>query len=169
MDEQQIRVAAGRIAAAAADWDHEDPRRLIAYADRLVPWITGTITARIVLTAAVIDGIAVAVNQPGGTMPQDVAATVDNTTVTLVASPQDDHGDPTPDQLTWSNDDTASAFATWVLSADTDTYTGTLTHAEGVVNITVTDPTAPALAPTVVTLTIGPGATSQINVTATVV
>ena len=167
MDEKEIRAAAGLIAANATEWGRDEPHRLIAYADRLVPWIAGTITARIVLTAAVIDGITV--NQSGGTMPQDVAATVDNTTVTLVASPEDDHGDPTPDQLTWSTDDAASAFATWVLSADTDTYTGTLTHTEGVVNITVTDPTAPSLAPTVVTLTIGPGATSQINVTATVV
>ena len=102
-------------------------------------------------------------------MAQTVAATVDNTTVTLVAAPQDDHGDPTPDQLTWANDDTAGAVAAWVLDPTTDIYTGTLTHAEGTVNITVTDPTAPVLAPTVVALTVGPGATSQINVTATVV
>jgi len=169
MDAQEIRVAAGMMAARATDWDHDSPHKLIAYADRLVPWIAGTETARIVLAAAVIDGIAVTLNQPGGTMPQDVAATVDNTTVTLVASPQDDHGDQTPDQLTWTNDDTASAVATWELSADTDTYTGTLTHTEGTVNITVTDPSSPALAPTVVTLTVGAGATSQINVTATVV
>jgi hypothetical protein len=168
MDEQEIRVAAG-VMASAVNRDHDDPHRLIAYADRLVPWIAGTATTRLVLTAAVIDGIAVTVNQPGGTMAQTVAATVDNTTVTLVASPQDDHNDPTPDLLTWTNDDTASAVAAWVLSADTDTYTGTLTHAEGTVNITITDPTAPALSPTVVTLTVGPGATSQINVTATVV
>ena len=169
MDEQEIRVAAGLMAASATDWDHDSPHELIAYADRLVPWIAGTVTTRIVLTAAVIDGIAVTVNQPGGTMAQTVAATVDNTTVTLVAAPQDDHGDPTPDQLTWANDDTAGAVAAWVLDPTTDIYTGTLTHAEGTVNITVTDPTAPVLAPTVVALTVGPGATSQINVTATVV
>ena len=41
-------------------------------------------------------------------MAQTVAATVDNTTVTLVAAPEDDHGDQTPDLLTWTNDDTAS-------------------------------------------------------------
>ena len=169
MDDQEIRAAAGLIAATAADWDHENPRRLTAYADQIVPWIAGTVTTRIVLTAET-DGIAVTVNPPsGGEMAQTVAATVDNTTVTLVAQPEDDHNDPTPDLLTWTNDDTASAVAAWVLSADTHTYTGTLTHAEGTVNITVTDPTVPSLAPTVVTLTVGPGATSQVNVTATVV
>jgi len=169
MDDQEIRAAAGLIAAGAADWDHENPRRLTAYADQVAQWIAGTVTTGIVLTASA-DGIAVTVNQPsGGEMAQTVAATVDNTTVTLVAEPEDDHNDPTPDLLTWTNDDTAAAFATWVLSADTHTYTGTLTHAEGVVNITVTDPAVPDLAAAVITLTIGPGATSQLNVTATVV
>ncbi len=169
MDDQEIRAAAGLIAAGAADWDHENPRRLTAYADQVAQWIAGTVTTGIVLTASA-DGIAVTVNQPsGGEMAQTVAATVDNTTVTLVAEPEDDHNDPTPDLLTWTSDDTAATFATWVLSADTHTYTGTLTHAEGTVNITVTDPTVPDLAPTVVTLTIGPGATSQLNVTATVI
>ena len=169
MDDQEIRAAAVIAAAAAHAWDEESPRKLTAYAARLVPWIAGTVTARITLTAET-DGIAVTVQPPsGGEMAQTVAATVDNTTVTLVAQPEDDHNDPTPDLLTWTNDDTAGAVAAWVLSADTHTYTGTLTHAEGTVSITVTDPTVPSLAPTVVTLTVGPGATSQVNVTATVV
>ena len=168
MDDQEIRAAAVIAAAAAHPWDGETPHKLIAYAGRLVPWIAGKVTTGIILTASA-DGIAVAVTPPsGGTMAQTVAATVDNTTVTLVAQPEDDHNDPTPDLLTWTNDDTASAVAAWVLSPDTHTYTGTLNHVEGTVNITVTDPTVPSLAPTEVTLTVGPGATSQINVTATV-
>lgn len=168
MDDQEIRAAAGLIAASAQDWNHESPRDLTAYADQIVSWIAGTLTTVIVLTAEV-DGIAVAVNSSaGGTMAQDVAATVDNTTVTLVAMTEDDHNDPTPDMLTWVNDDTAAAVATWVLSDDTHTYTGTLNHVEGVVNVTVTDPAAVSLSPTVVTLTVGPGATSQLNVSATV-
>ena len=115
MDDQEIRAAAVIAAAAAHPWDGETPHKLIAYAGRLVPWIAGKVTTGIILTASA-DGIAVAVNPPsGGEMAQTVAATVDNTTVTLVAQPEDDHNDPTPDLLTWTNDDTASAVAAWVL------------------------------------------------------
>jgi hypothetical protein len=125
-------------------------------------------TARLVITAEV-DGAPVAlITPPGGTMPQLVNATDDNNTVTLTAAEADDHNQPTSDQLVWTNDDTASAVATWELSADTKTYTGTLTHTEGTVNITITDPSAPNLSPTVVQLVVGAGATSQINVSAVV-
>lgn len=130
-------------------------------------YLDGT-TVRLAVTAAV-DGAAVPLTTPpGGTMPQIVNATVDNTTVTLAALPEDDHNNPTSDSLAWANDDTANAVANWVLSDDTKTYTGTLTQAEGTVNITVTDPSAPALSPTEVQLVVGPGATSQVQVTATV-
>jgi hypothetical protein len=126
------------------------------------------VTARLVI-AVEIDRVAVTpITQPGGTMAQIVNATVDNTTVTLTVLSEDDHGDVTSDTLTIVNDDTAAAVADWVLSADTHTYTGTLKAVEGTVNITITDPAAPALAPAEVQLVVGPGATSQINVTAAV-
>jgi hypothetical protein len=126
------------------------------------------VTTRLAVTAE-IDGAAVTlITQPGGSMPQLVNATVDNTTVTLTVLSEDDHGDVTSDALTIVNDDTAAAVADWVLSADTHTYTGTLKAALGTVNITITDPSAPALSPTEVQLVVGPGATSQVNVTAAV-
>lgn len=165
MDDQSIRAAA--LIASAAAWSGQSspatPDALTAYARQLIGWIAGT--DRLALIAVIDSGPA---TELGGTMPQTVSATVDNTTVTLKAQPEDDHGNPTPDQLTWANDDTASAVATWAASADTKTYTGTLTHAEGTVNITVTDPSAPSLAPAQIQLVVGPGAASQINVTATV-
>ena len=103
-------------------------------------------------------------------MATNVSATVDNTTVTLVAKPEDDHGDPTPDTLAWTNDDTAAAVAAWSFCADAHTYTGTLAHtAEGTVTVTVSDPSASGVAPAEVVLTVGPGATSKLAVTATVV
>ena len=55
------------------------------------------------------------------------------------------------------------------MSDDTRTYTGTLKQAEGTVNITLTDPSAPQIGDTLVQLVVGPGATSQVQVTATVV
>jgi hypothetical protein len=125
--------------------------------------------SRLVITAE-IDGHAVTLKtEPGGTIAQIVNATVDNTTVTLTVLSEDDHGDVTSDTLTIVNDDAAAAVADWVLSADTHTYTGTLKAVEGTVNITITDPSAPALSPTEVQLVVGPGATSQVNVTAVVV
>lgn len=139
---------------------------VIKSAEQCRLFLDGT-TVRLTITAAV-DGAAVSLRTPpGGTMPQIVNATVDNTTVTLVAAPTDDHGNATTDQLTFANDDTAATVADWVQSGDT--YTGTLKAVEGTVNITVTDPSAPNLSATDVQLVVGPGATSQINVTATVV
>lgn len=123
--------------------------------------------ARLVVIAE-IDGAAVPITHPGGTMAQVVNATVDNNTVTLTVLSEDDHNNPTSDTLTITNDDTAAVVADWVLSADTHTYTGTLKHVEGTVNISITDPAAPALAATDVQLVVGPGATSQVNVTAAV-
>jgi hypothetical protein len=101
-------------------------------------------------------------------MAVSIAATVDNNTVIITVLPEDDHGDATPDQLTWANDDTASAVAAWAVDATTHVYTGTLTHAEGTVNITATDPSASGLAPFEAQLVVGPGGTSQLVGTAVV-
>jgi hypothetical protein len=97
----------------------------------------------------------------GATMATEM--TMDDT-ITLVAAPADDHGDPTSDAITFASDDNGA-----VLSWDTagDTSTGTPVG-EGVANVTVSDPSAPSLQPTVISITVGPGPTSQIQVTATV-
>ncbi len=167
-------TADSRVAALTFALEHapgpvttETAPDVVQVADLFRRFLDATAT-RLLITAAV-DGIPVPLTPPGGTtMPQIVNATVDNTTVTLAALPEDDHNNPTPDQLAWANDDTAAAVADWALSADTKTYTGTLKATEGTVNITVTDPSAPGLSPAVVQLVVGPGATSQIQVTATV-
>lgn len=94
----------------------------------------------------------------------EIAATVDDTQLVLTIETEDDKGDVTPDQLSWSTDDTNGNLVTPSLSADTKTQTLTLLGKEGVVNITASDPSNPSLAPAVVTLTIGAGATSQLVV-----
>lgn len=140
---------------------------VVVVAELYRKFLDGT-TVRLQVTAQV-DGAGVPlITLPGGNMAQIVNATVDNTTVTLSALPEDDHNNPTGDQLSWGNDDAAAVVADWVQSDDTLSYTGTLKAAEGTVNITVTDPAAPNLSPTEVQLVVGPGATSQIQVTATV-
>jgi hypothetical protein len=141
---------------------------VIQVAELYRKYLDGT-TVRIAVTAAV-DGAGVPLKTlPGGTMPQIVNATVDNTTVTLTVLPADDHNNATSDTLVITNDDTAAVIADWVLSADTHTYTGTLKAVEGTVNIAINDPAAPSLSQTDVQLVVGPGATSQVQVTATVV
>jgi hypothetical protein len=101
-------------------------------------------------------------------MAVSIAANVDNNTVIITVLPEDDHGDATPDQLTWANDDTAAVVADWAADATTHVYTGTLKHAEGTVNITVTDSSSAALAPLEIQLVVGPGATSQLVATSVV-
>lgn len=170
MDDQAIRAAA-MIAAAMATAGLDPgatPPDLIAYANQLVPYVTGPGTAsQIAVLAFIDDSEVIMTTPPGGTMPQVVNATDDNTTVVLTATGQDDHNQPTSDQLTFANDDTsATPVASWVQSGNT--YTGTLNHIEGTVNVTITDPTVPSLAPTVVQVVVGPGETTQVNVTATV-
>ena len=166
MDVPTARAVALITVALANAGQRAEPADLTAAAASLVPWIL-VVTTQLVPSADA-DGRPIAI-PPGGTdMPLAVAATVDNTTVTLGLQPQDDHNDVTPDVLTWTNDDTG-IVAAWEVSADTHSCVGTLNHVEGVVTVTVADPSATALPPFVFTVTVGPGGTSQMVGTATVV
>jgi hypothetical protein len=98
----------------------------------------------------------------GGTMA--TAITMDDT-LTVAAMPEDDHGDVTADQLSWSGSD-AGAVLTLAVSADTQSVTATPV-AEGSSTITVSDPSASGVTGTL-DVTVGPGATSQIVLTPTV-
>jgi hypothetical protein len=98
----------------------------------------------------------------GGTMA--TAITMDDT-LTVAALTEDDHGDPTPDQLSWAGSD-AGAVLSLVVSADTLSVVATPV-AEGSATITVTDSSAAGITGTL-DVTVGPGATSQIVVTPTV-
>jgi hypothetical protein len=166
VDQPTARSISLAVAALARAGASATPAQLIPEAAAYAAWILGEpgLTAMIAVAAAV-DGKPVIL---GGTMPQTVNATADNATVTLVAAETDDHGNRTSDQLVWANDDAANAIATWAVSADTKTCTGTLTHTEGVVNITLDDPASPAVGTTQIQLIVGPGPTSKISVTATV-
>ena len=131
-------------------------------------YLDGT-TVRFAWTVA-IDGVIIPLTTPsGGTMPTiAVAATDDNTTVTFTVAPQDDHQQDTADQLTVTSDDTAGTVGTLVVNDDTHGGVLTLTHVEGVVNVTFSDPSAPTVEDLVFTVTVGPGATQALSGTATV-
>jgi hypothetical protein len=98
----------------------------------------------------------------GGTMA-DVAMTMDDT-ATLTAEPEDDHGDPTSDTLTFTGSDGGTVLT---LLAAGDVCTATPV-AEGTATVTVADPSAPNAAPWVVNFTVGPGATASVQGTVTV-
>jgi len=98
----------------------------------------------------------------GGTMA--TAITMDDT-LTVVAQTEDDHGDPTPDQLSWTGSD-GGAVLTLEVSADTLSVVATPV-AEGSSTVTVTDLSATGITGTL-DVTVGPGATSQIVLTPTV-
>lgn len=82
-------------------------------------------------------------------------------TYTITCNPEDDHGDATPDQITYTGDD-GGAVVTLAPSADTHSCVATPV-AEGTSNVTVADPSS-SLAPVTVTLNVGPGPTSQLVV-----
>lgn len=150
------------------------PQKIIAFARPLAAWIAGTATSSLAVTAAIDGTPAVTHSHPAGgtTMAQVVNATVDNNTVTLVVATEDDHGNATADAVEWSNDDAAGAVGTYAVSDDTKTLTVTLAQAEGTVNVTVTDPTSQGADGSPlsgeVQIVVGPGATEQLQVAATV-
>ena len=93
------------------------------------------------------------------------AITVDDTATIAVAA-EDDHGDPTADQLTWSASDGGSVAT---LTVDPSTASATLAPvAEGHVDVTVSDPAAPDLQAFVASFDVGAGPTSQLVGTVTV-
>ena len=89
--------------------------------------------------------------------------TVDQT-ATITVTPEDDHGDVTPDVLAWTTDDPSALIGTLVVAADTHSavFTPNNPGGEGTVNVSASDPSSPALAPFVATLDVGAGATSQL-------
>jgi len=122
-------------------------------------------TTSITVTVTVTDQHGRVITQftsPGGTMA--TAITMDDT-LTVAAMPEDDHGDVTADQLSWSGSD-AGAVLTLAVSTDTRSVTATPV-AEGSSTITVSDPSASGVTGTL-DVTVGPGATSQIVLTPTV-
>jgi hypothetical protein len=146
----------------------EDAQVMVNVAEVFRKYLDGT-TVRLAWTVTV-DGAAVPLTiSPGGTMPTiAVAATDDNSTVTFVVDPQDDHQQDTADQLTVTSDDTAGTVGTLAVNPDTHGAVLTLNHVEGVVNVTFADPSAPTVEDLVFTVTVGPGATQALSGNATV-
>ncbi len=165
MDLQEQRAAALMVAATMHSGRADiSPAHLTRYADQFLPWLGAPETTRMTATLT-IPGTAFAVTTDGGHMT--TTATVDNTQVVVAISTQDDKGNATADQLTWTTDDDG-ALITPSVSDDTKTFTGTFLGVEGTVNITASDPSAPNVASFVATVVIGAGATSQLAGTVTV-
>jgi hypothetical protein len=162
---QQLRIAA---MARAADLSH---------ADQWYAWLVRPEAVSLGATVTITDahGTVILTAHPGGTM--STAMTVDQT-ATIVVLPEDDHGDATPDQLAWAQDDggtpgaapVAGTIASVTISADTHTATVVPVNpgGEGTVTVTASDPSSPALTPASVQLVVGPGETSQLVTTVTV-
>jgi hypothetical protein len=145
---REIRLLAGQVQAYVDD-------------------VSDTGTARLTATMTVnfAAGASEVTTSTGDHM--STSMTVDNTSVSVVVLPEDDHGDTTPDQLVWSSDDPNGAVLTPSISADTHTWTG-VPVAEGTVNLSAVDPTAPDLAPFTAQIVVEAGATSQLAGTVTV-
>lgn len=93
------------------------------------------------------------------------AITIDDT-ASVSVNPEDDHGDATADQLSWSASDNGAVVT---LTVDPSTKSATVVPvAEGHVDVTVNDPSAPNLAAFVASFDVGPGPTSQLVGTVTV-
>lgn len=166
MTAENRRYALGVAADLAGDLDL-NMGGIIAAAGRFYQFLEPT---RRLLAVVLIDGAPIPITQGADMATIPVAATVDNTTITFVVQPEDDHNDPTADQLTWTSDATDSTLGTLAVNDDTHGAVFTLAspQVEGSVNITVADPSAPTVEDAVFAVTIGAGATSQLNASATV-
>ncbi len=160
---KQVALASASILFAG----HGDDKKflddfVLTTAAEMTLWLASSSTARLavnlMVTAANGTQPVRISNSNGGRM--STAMTVDDANVMITVQPEDDHGDATADMLTWTADDNGSLL-TATLSADTHTWTG-VPVAEGTVTITVSDPSAPNLAPFTAEIVIGPGATSQL-------
>jgi len=166
--ENRVRALDLALARAPEIVTPEEAPDVVAVAELYRKFLDGT-TVRYSYSVA-IDGVNIPlIILPGGKMPTiAVAATDDNNTVTFTVSTQDDHQQPTADQLTVVSDDTAGAVGTLVVNEDTHGAVLTLTHAEGTVNVTFSDPSAPGVEDLVFNVVVGPGVTAALSGSAVV-
>lgn len=129
-------------------------------------WIISGVTSTFKIAVDVSrNGQTIATHYPPFEEQFMTAITIDDT-ASISVMPEDDHGDATADQLSWSASD-GGAVAT--LTVDPSTQSATLVPvAEGHVDVSVSDPSAPSLAAFVASFDVGPGPTSQIVGTVTV-
>jgi hypothetical protein len=147
---------------------HQAPE-VVSVAEEFYTFLTATVRLAVTVT---IDRIAVgpfSLTRNGAHMPTiAVAATDDNTTITFAVDTEDDHQQPTADQLTVTTDDTAATVGTLTVNPDTHGAVVTLNHVEGSFNVTFADPSAPGVEDLVFAVNIGAGATAALTGTATV-
>ena len=147
--------------------EHPDPAlSWRVQASAYYAWLLSRVTTQFRVSVEVSRaGKTIATHYPPAEEQFMTAITVDDT-ATIGVAPEDDHGDATADQLTWSASD-GGAVAT--LTVDPSTQSATLAPvAEGHVDVTVSDPSAPNLAPFVASFDVGAGPTSQLVGTVTV-
>lgn len=157
--------AAALIAAGFAADGSAPPTAVAQFYQELRALVVPRFTASLTINGP--HGPIMSVTTEGESMATSAQMTVDNTNAVITLLPEDDHGDVTPDQVTWTFSDNG-AVVTPTVSADTHTVT-LVPVAEGTVTITGTDPSSPTLSPTVFTLDVTAGATSQLvgNITVT--
>lgn len=168
---QEVFVrAAAAIAAASVLSGRErvTTRELVTEAEKIIPWINkADVAAQLIgkLTVKFQDGTVEVTTAEGNHVSTSMS--VDDQSVTISVNPEDDHGDATSDQITFSNDDPNSAVLNGTVSADGKSWTGSPV-AEGTVNFTVSDPSAPDVAPFTAQVVVEAGPTSQLVGTVTV-
>ena len=159
------RLGAAGLAVRLLAGQNPDQQQTRTWLDFFYGWIVAPATTSFHASLAVKDAkghtLTTLTSTDGGTM--STAMTMDDT-VTVTIATEDDHGDPTSDTTTDTTSDNGSVL-NWV--QDGNTWTGTPV-AEGESVLTVSDPSAPDVAPFVADITVGPGATSQIAGTVTV-
>jgi hypothetical protein len=164
-DRIRTRIHAADLAVRALAGQEPGEQQARTWMDFFYGWIVAPETTSLHASLAIEDAkghiTTSLTSTDGGTM--STAMTMDDT-ATVVISTEDDHGDPTSDTLTTTTSDNGTVM-TWAQSGNT--FTGTPV-AEGESILTVSDPSAPSVAPFVADLTVGPGATSQIQGTVTV-
>jgi hypothetical protein len=132
----------------------------------LLPFIQATETVKLVTTVKIErkDWNDQSFTTEGDNM--NVSLTVDDQNVAINVIPEDDQGNATGDVLTFSSDDATGALLSSSVAGNV--WTGVVEKKEGVVNLTVTDPSSPNLPPTIIAITLGAGATSQLVASAVV-
>jgi hypothetical protein len=156
----------GALQAAAAVVQRGTSREnLEAYAESLLPWIVQAPTAALDVTLS-LDGKIVFRSSNGGTMATN-AIIGTNTTVMVNVLPKDASDNTTDEDIRFTVSDPAGALAASV-SADTRTWTGTLTGTPGDVRVTANAAVTAGVPPYIADIAVTTGPTTHLVGTVTV-
>jgi hypothetical protein len=159
VDSEAVRSAA-LIAASSVVPRGTSAPDLTQYAGQLIPWITAAPTAGLDVTV-LLDGTLILHSSHGGEMAFTAAVT--DTSVVITGTCKDAGGNATGEQVRWTTDDPNGTILAPSVSANSGTWTGTVTGTTGTVNVSANAAQTAGVPPFLAQVTVGPGPTVTIE------